>query len=710
MNQQLFPSLFQRSFAQDSPFWQMITDFDNNKSLEECLYWVETEFVATKDNVELLIQRAGAFMNDLTMLKVNDPEHAEIFNFLQFYIATGVLKTLSVRKIFPYCFDWIANALDGQASTEKIRDMDFERLHRFGESAHPFIREYFSESFCGWVHDLFYYSRSTGGHKEAAQNFVEGYLDLFGAIVTRQQFKDGVMALTQIASWCHQMGNIDVERKVCGFLYRIYSRTGNEELKKIIAFHFCVADANYTTTSKREWCQIVQNEHYDKLGQHEPVQLLVNLHHHDVNALVQHFDGIIEAVRVYRRQSSGPVTQPLLSNYNVVRLFSILERATITLLMAGHVGLVNRLIGSYSEISDNEFIDNSNCFIISNHPDGVFYCSEKQVVLVQGNTMENIPAITKLTNRFFGVNHTFNNLLSFLPAINDRDGVPNPTVSEDVVAAIRSHFSFQRMLEIPGMEACSGYYLQYGTQMPIQNIMAIDLGFTLPLIHSFRKPLPARRIEKVYIWEGETILAEYERIGLQEIFESFGITVVYDAHHGSSKEEFLTKYADLSFDLVWIICHGQYFHHESHKSHLVLGPEMNVFIHEIPALSNESAERRLLFIDACDGATTSLSNSPQSIGIGPAMIGNQQSLLSHGWPVDNHASLVMGLIMAIFLCSGHTYAQVHYNAIVAFRKGKDEVLSIISKYVKDEEILDRIWNKEMDYDNFMFWGSPLYME
>jgi len=459
-----------------------------------------------------------------------------------------------------------------------------------------------------------------------------------------------------------------------------------------------------------QWCNIVKREYDGQLKGHEPLQLLVNLYQHDLALLIEHFEEIVSTTKAYRESWGDQKSLPLLVNYHMVRIYSILEKTMVTLLLGGEIVKANRLIGAYFGIPDNELIPGTNCYIIPNHPNGVAFCLESNVIWVAANAFDEIPKITSISNKFLGATHMFTNLMDFQVDVPEREGVPDPNAAPKLEETLRSYFQFKEMLKVPHIDRCTGYYLSYGTQMAIQNIMALEIGFTLPLIHSFQAPLKKRTIREVYVWEGETILAEYERLGLEEIFSFFNIKVAYSSHHTAKQTDFLHNYSNPKYDLVWIICHGQYFHHEAHKSHLVLGSGFNLNIQDIPNAPTQDDGRRLLFIDACDGATTSLSNSPQSIGIGPAMIGRHQSLLSHGWPVDNHSSMIMGFLIAYFLCQGISYSEAHYNSIMTFRKGKDLIIQLLSQCIKNEDILDRIRNKDLAFDNFVYWGSPIYME
>jgi len=236
MNSTLFPRLFNISFDQTFPYWPESVDISNVDSLNECFGWFQMECSETEGDVELMQEKASAFFNDLDDIKQNNPDHKETLDFMQFLIGTFILKEVTARKVFPYSFDWIANTMNIEISKAKQREQSFDKVITFLVSENPFIVTNISFAFSGFIHDLFYYSRSTGGHKENAQVFVEEYLDAFCKVIEKTHEEDGIKALIQIVSWCHQLQMQEGEKMASESISRLYQVVADPEMKKI--FHF----------------------------------------------------------------------------------------------------------------------------------------------------------------------------------------------------------------------------------------------------------------------------------------------------------------------------------------------------------------------------------------------------------------------------------------------------------------------------------------
>jgi CHAT domain-containing protein len=287
--------------------------------------------------------------------------------------------------------------------------------------------------------------------------------------------------------------------------------------------------------------------------------------------------------------------------------------------------------------------------------------------------------------------------------------VPDPEYANKFYTALSEHLKVSKLLEYGHLTRCNGYFLVYGTQLAMQPIISKEIGLTLPIIHSFYEPLKAKELKRVFVWQGYTQLAELHRIGVEEVFKSFNVEVIWLTCFDSNKEEFLEHYSGEDYDIFWILGHGEFMHHESHNSYIDLGNEIKVTITEVSSIQFQSTERRLLILDACDGATTSLANNPAAIGLGSSMVSAHQSLISHGWPVENVSSMILGIILSIFLGQGYTYSEAHQKTISKFYEGKDNVLELFRQFNINEDIIERIVNKDFDYSNFYYWGSLVHV-
>lgn len=701
------PLLYSISYNKNHSTWCKESEWDDANYHAALIYHFESELENTNGDVELILARSTAFVTDMINLKVSHQEEITLLDFLQFHSSTQVLYYLTKNKYFSYCFDWINNSISETVSVEKSRDFYGLRIQDMIESQDQYIRSQFENCFPIWTYCLFYYSRCTGGHIELSKLFIQIYYRHFVSLAAMCQTIDYCNALTQISSWCGNYNLIEIIEDCYRMLLLIYQTTNDPKIKKSVAFQFSCLNNKITNKTKREWCKIVQDDYGHLLQAHEKFQILLNFYETDLAEILGNFDKIIKTIYAYSIEEENHKYELYL--YHESRIFSICERLIITLVMNGHVEHANRIIGTYFAISSEKLITSQNAYIIPNAEFEVLYCFYNNVLRVEADTKRNLPAIVTLKNSFLGTTHTFNDNLSYQYMAPEREGVPNQLHANEFYVACANHMSVKKLLENPNIAKSNGYFLLLGFQLPIQQLIAMEIGITIPIIHSFLEPLPARTPRKVFIWQGYTQMAEIERLGLEEVFNKFGIEMVSINCHSSTKENFLENYINPEYDGVWIIGHGEFQHHESHKSYLDLGNDITISFSELKDIPLEFRNRRILVIDACDGATTSLSNSPVSVGIGASMIRNSQSLIGHSWPVQNTPSLILGILYAIFLCEGNSYAEAHNLTIKLFYNGKDEVLEFIKKYISKNEVIERIENNDLNYQNFYYWGSLVYI-
>jgi hypothetical protein len=220
------------------------------------------------------------------------------------------------------------------------------------------------------------------------------------------------------------------------------------------------------------------------------------------------------------------------------------------------------------------------------------------------------------------------------------------------------------------------------------------------------------------MWQGDSTSSEMECDAIQRLFECKGITVFRLNWHEATKDQFLNAYND-NYDLVWVSGHGEFDQFRPHLSSLVLYQDFsdteskNVSINydEITEVTNSNDSRRLLVLNLCDGATTTLDNSPAAIGLGAKMINEFQSLISHQWPIDPFSGLIFGILIADALANGESYLQAYMQSVSTFIQGKIAVVEKVSVLFPDEELPEIIErNTAVDFENLFFYGSLMYLE
>jgi hypothetical protein len=188
--------------------------------------------------------------------------------------------------------------------------------------------------------------------------------------------------------------------------------------------------------------------------------------------------------------------------------------------------------------------------------------------------------------------------------------------------------------------------------------------------------------------------------------------------HESTKKAFLHDYYHGDFDLFWLSCHGQFDHYRPQNSYIVLNgdnrngiPEQTIGYEEFNVNSDKPSARRLLVLNACDGATTTLNNSPSAIGFGSKMVNQYQALISHQWSIYDGAGLVHGILLAGHLAEGSSYFDSFALTLSDFIAGKEHVLSKIKTWLPESKVAETVENNSgVDYTNIFYYGSLSFLQ
>lgn len=703
----LLPGTYSLSTDPTNSVWNGEFNFESPQLAEVLINLFETELEGADGELKVILGISTAFESDVLKLTSGYQEKSRRFRLIQFCSCALLIAYLASNKLFPYCFDWICNSLDEEITNEKVREIQLGRLDDVMGTKD--LNDFWSFLSCLplWTYGLFYYSRNTGGHIPLCTDFVDTHFAKFNQMALATKNLDFTRALVQISTWCGNNQKFDIEKACSNSLYTILTSTDEFEIRKEITFFFSLQNRVYTDENKEFWIEKLTKDFSSSFDFHEKFQLLVNQCEQDIGRLIENLEQIICEIRIYK---SLPIYgDKKLYSYHDSQIFQLLSFSIHTLAINGYIKEANSIFGAYFDIEDHRLIQAKNCYIIPNSSFGIHFCFDSHVETMEKDVKTILPAMTSAGNDFLSVNSTFNNHPDFELKKYARFGHPNHLLANKFCESLVSYFSLEVSSRKENFLNCNGYYLLFGNQLPIQTVMTRQLGMTIPIVHSFQEPEEARKLKKVFIWQGHANLAENERLALQNIFEKQQISVDYLVSETASKEEFLKHYYSDDYDAIWITGHGQFDYFESHESYLDLGNGIEIRIGEIEPYRTDQPTRRLLFLNACDGATSVFHNSPVAIGIGNSLISKNQSLLSHSWPVENVPCLIFSLLIAINLIKEPDYCLAHQRSIEKFLQGKDEVLNFLGGYYDNGEAVDRISNKEFDYQNFYYWGSLTYL-
>lgn len=210
---------------------------------------------------------------------------------------------------------------------------------------------------------------------------------------------------------------------------------------------------------------------------------------------------------------------------------------------------------------------------------------------------------------------------------------------------------------------------------PVQAIQLSAWGRTWPICVSLSKPKPDRKITKVLIWSGgETMTEQHEVEVVKYIFETSGALVDLVLSESCTAEDFAIKYRDESYDVVWVISHGLYDHWRPQKMTVqVAYDRAEASLEDIWGIAPETEERRLFFLNICDGARHEERGALPKIGLAVGTACSSQATISHLWPVMGYPATIFGIYLAYFLCNGFGYFYAFQESIKSLRRSAPEI-------------------------------------
>jgi hypothetical protein len=708
-----FPDFFSGVIAQNNPLW--LTPFTiNDLSQVEVLFKLyDQELELLNNNTEEEIRITTLLVKDIINLQDKLPEFRDDFEFLQFKICTRILNILGIKKLSHYQFDWIANTISSEITVSIERTVEMPRIARFITSDSLVIKKYFEEDFFIWTKNVFYYCRTTGGHKEIIKEFMEFFYEWFinytNIVLV---FTDHVMAVIEIQAFAYKNKWTDLQKELSNILMYYFNGLQERNLLFYIAFQFSCLGWEHTPYLRTDWCEKIEKEFSDLLVGHCKLHLVINKYSNDYSALISNLDELDLAIKEYHAYLGLLPSTFQEIKYELSRIFSLFEQLNVKLLEIGEVEAVLQIFKKYFSINEADFTRSKTLVIIPNTAKGVLYSQQNYPSFSNQDPLIYVPEFIQVYNNFLGLTHAIDDDFEIpVEKPSKHASVPDPSFSNDYEKLLHERFLPVKKKILNDVKS---YFLYSSYQIPLQTLLIKYFGIGISINQSFTEPLKSRKISNVLIWQGDCFLSETECNVVQEIFENAGIKVKRLSFHSSTKAEFIENYRMNAYDLVWVSCHGEFDHYHPQNSYLVLdqdkGPDdtdNHITYEELnTTVIAELKERRLLVLNACDGATTSLTNSPISIGLGASMANKNQSLISHQWPIDDLAGTIYGIILSHHLTKEFDYLEAYRKTVLEFLKGRNHILSLIQSISKNQDIIDRINNKEdIPLDLIYYWGS-----
>lgn len=238
------------------------------------------------------------------------------------------------------------------------------------------------------------------------------------------------------------------------------------------------------------------------------------------------------------------------------------------------------------------------------------------------------------------------------------------TQAEELHDALHAHLDVADLVEFAFSENTAAFISLLPSLTPVQALLARAQGPALPLAVSLRAPLPDRPVERVQLWCGDAPSARTEAIIVETVFSYAGKTVDVITGDDLSCDRFLAEFQRDDYDVIWVAAHGSHPPYAPDQSAVVLSDSEYVFLDDLARVTRPPAStRRLVVFNTCDSAAADTQGPYDDRGIARSVVGPDQAVIGHLWPVDGDAATVFGALLAIELADGSDYAEAFANAL-----------------------------------------------
>lgn len=320
-----------------------------------------------------------------------------------------------------------------------------------------------------------------------------------------------------------------------------------------------------------------------------------------------------------------------------------------------------------------------------------------------------LEGLVHASNKFLGVAKSIAYADNSGLRIPERIGIPMYGDSTDYESAMKKGYCPSRYL----FNSEPLYQLILDNECnPVQAIQLKEWGKTWPIASSFSIPKPDRKPKNVLIWcGGGSLTEELEAEAIKKIFERAEAIVEVVCFEESTQRDFTTVYGDDLYDVIWVASHGTYDHWSPKKVTMHVAEGRSVSLADLWNKAPIGEERRLLFLNICDGARFEERGYLPKIGLAPGLACADQATISHLWPVQGYPAAAFGAYLAYHIAEGTSFFEAYKLAVLSVRKTTCAIAEDLTSKIGDGfELIQQLSRKEDDYSSIEFYGSAAFYQ
>ncbi len=656
-----------------------------------------------------------AFLVDFVALRASGVNPGAL-DFMQLFLCTYPARVGIGAGYFSLAHDWIARSVATGDSATPTHELDVSRIERVYRSTTlpNAVRINVPALLAEWFATLYYYAL----HQRALVELAVAVADACPKALTGWMPRDEcVDAFCHYLAWAQQTspGHVQlVGRLLVGAMKD--PRISPNALKQIAMTLATGAGESIRTIDAAEWSEWVLNTWGPALDVAQRVQVLATIVTKSVrsrrNDRLDELLGALDELSDHIAEIG--VAGPAFPAYYAGRLFRMVGPAAYALLEQGRVDEARKFLIKMRRVPRGTERAGVDIALAANGRLGAMYAIEDTVLAGDGTgSQDSFRELMSAMNRVYGTAvNVIDDPAFTLEAPQREFGIPDPKAAQRFESSLEQHYRLPEISEAVRSEpwrSANGMIDVAGLQHPLQAMFVSHVGRSWPLVRSYQAPDIDRHAHSVFVWVAspKTYTADLEVGALRRIFgDRLNIATAEDG----SFERFLQEYRSKVHDIIWVISHGDFRHHQPHTSALQMAEGHRLGVQELLALRVPEHGRRLLVVNSCDGGTAAPLNAPAELGIAASVAGRHQAVVSHICPVHPLAALVFGAVFAKHLVEGNGFFAAFDAALKVMRGGRAAIRAELAACTAYGELVPRLDNASLGFDNLIENGTAVFYE
>lgn len=710
-----FPSLhFPPVEANLQVDWSAPADFENVVDILWALHDQEVE--ATRDPSIL----AGKIVSEIRSLKTRLPKHLGVLHLLQMAVCFRIMDRTMHSRELPQLWKWTIQSLHEEPVTDgAIEFRPFSNILDIAEISGIYA-ETRDRYFGFWLVPFFYCARKNGKpFHQLGDRLLPMAIRLgINWLPYPSRAKAGAMILIMAFDWEALRPGDRRHADVFQALYKLYNEGHLEdEIANLLGYMFATFVGERRGLNISYEARVVLNRYPKVIAPHEQLQLLCSVTNGGLENPHVYSADFADAIEKCHLELDGlSQLDAALRQYREGAIFSTMSILIRNLLNGGGYRFCLDLIRMWKRLPPSRFCQGNVLIVLPEQPHGVGYCYGEKIA-VPGRTFEQAEAIwaelLKASNKALGDSHQLltNEDFELEPIDLGRRDVVDYSAGSRFEVAMKAAYIPEELEDslAVSIPRCVGIALIPYFAHCLPALMAKYLGKTLPFVSSWEVQLSDRCIKRALIYAGNSISVDAEVSELKRIFSASGIDCEICNEGTDGWMRFLSLYEDDSFDLVWIISHGEIDPMAPHVNYLSPHSSARVHPESMPEVP-DAPTRRLLVLNICSGGKGAALGGLPDFGIAHTLVDSRQAVIAHLWPVNPFAAAYFGLLLASELVKSNSYFDAYsivmksISSNTVFPRGQLEALGC------KQESMDRFEYNHPGWDNILNWGSAVFIQ